>query len=193
MRIKLFIEPSGKAREDVLLESCVPLEMQLIRQWIESWIPQNEFKRWVKEAASSKMLGDIREGKIVEATLIGPDGDAPFKGELLACRSYVAETTGAKKKLPMVLFAKLKKTIDFEFFNKGMTLNAEEQDELKEALKLEVWAPISVWNPQLVDRKHIVNTAEVLPFAVQYAKALFSLDPQSVGLPEFIETEVLKG
>jgi hypothetical protein len=193
MRIKLFIEPSGKAREEVLLESCVPLEMQQIRQWIESWIPQKEFNRWGKEAASNKMLGDIRPGKIVEATLIGPDGDTPFKGELLACRSYVTEKTGAKKKLPMVLFAKLKRIIDFEFFNKSMTLNAEEQDELKEALKRDVWAPVSVWNPQLVDRKHIVNTAEVLPFAVQYTKALFSLDSGSSELTEFIETEVLKG
>jgi hypothetical protein len=192
MRIKLFVEPSGKAREEVLLESCVPMEMQQIRQWIESWIPQKEFKRWEKETISNRMLGDIRQGKIVEATLINPDGDTSFKGEMLACRSYVTEKTGAKKKLPMVLFAKLKNIIDFEFFNKRMTLNSEEQEELKEALKRDVWAPVSVWNPQLVDRKHIVNTAEVLPFAIQYTRALFSLDPESAGLSKFIETEILK-
>ncbi|MFW9975264.1 MAG: hypothetical protein ACFFDQ_08375 [Candidatus Thorarchaeota archaeon] len=193
MKVKLFVEPSGKAREEVLLESCVPLEMQLIRQWIESWIPQKEFKKWIKDAKSSKLLGDVREGKIVDATLMNPDGDTTFKGEILACRSYVTENTGAKKKLPMVLFAKPKKMVDLEFFRKNMTLNPEEETELKEALKNDVWAPISVWNPQLVDRKHVVNTAEVLPFAVQYAEALFGLNPESVGLSPFIETEVLKG
>jgi len=193
MKFKLFVEPSGKAREEVLLESCVPLEMQLIRQWTEAWIPQKVFKKWEKESKSGRMLGDVRQGKIVEATLIGPDGDIAFKGELLACRSYVLEKTGAKKKLPMVLFAKIKKIIDFEFFSKNIILNPEEEAELKEALKSDVWAPVSVWNPQLVDRKHVVNTAEVLPFAIQYTKALFNLDPENVGLSPFIETEVLKG
>ncbi|MFW9956565.1 MAG: hypothetical protein ACFFCT_00720 [Candidatus Odinarchaeota archaeon] len=193
MKVKLFVEPSGKAREEVLLESCIPLEMHLMRQWIESWISQKEFKKWGKESKSCKMLGDVREGKIVEATLINPDGDTTLKGEILACRSYVTENTGAKKKLPMVLFAKLKKMVDLEFFSKNMTLNPEEEAEIKEGLKNDVWAPISVWNPQLVDRKHVVNTAEVLPFAVQYTRALFSLDPESMGLSAFIETEVLKG
>jgi len=192
MKVKLFVEPSGKAREEVLLESCVPLEMQLIRQWIESWIPQKEFKKWGKDAKSSKLLGDVREGKIVDATLMNPDGDTIFKGEILACRSYMTENTGAKKKLPMVLFAKLKKLVDLEFFIKSMTLNPDEETELKEALKQDVWAPISVWNPQSVDRAHVVEVSDVLPFAVQYAKALFKLDPESAGLPAFIETEVLK-
>jgi hypothetical protein len=193
MRVKLFVEPNGKAREEVLLESCVPLEMRQIRQWQQSWIPQKEFKRWEKESKSSKMLGDIRAGKIKEATLRGIDEDTPFKTNLIACRSYITENTGAKKKLPMVLFIKLKKSIDFEYFSKKMSFNPEEEAELKEALKVDAWAPVSVWHPQPVDRRHVVDVADVLPFAIQYAKALFALSPESAGLSPFIETEILNG
>ena len=193
MRVKLFVEPIGKAREEVLLESCVPLEMQQIRKWSESWLPQKEYKRWEKESKTSKMLGDHRPGKIVEATLRGPDGDTPFKAELIACRSYISEKTGAKKKLPMVLFVKLKNVIDFEYFSNKMSLSPEEESELKETLKADVWAPVSVWHPQPVDRRHVVDVADVLPFAIQYAKALFTMDPESVGLTPFIETERLRG
>jgi hypothetical protein len=193
MRVKLFVEPSGKAREEVLLESCVPLEMQQIQQWSESWISQKEYKRWEKESKSSKMLGDYRPGKIVEAKLREPDGDTQFKTDLIACRSYITENTGAKKKLPMVLFVKLKKVIDFEYFSKQMSYNPEEELELKEILKADVWAPVSVWHPQPVDRRHVVDVIDVLPFAIQYAKALFTLNPESVGLSPFIETERLKG
>jgi hypothetical protein len=193
MRIKLFVEPIGKAREEVVLESCVPLDMDQIRIWTESWIPSKEYKKWSTESKASNKLGDYRTGKIVEATLLAPEGDTTLKAELLACRSYTTEKTGAKKKLPMVLFLKLKRTIDFEYFSKKMALNAEQESELKDLLKEDVWAPISVWNPQSVDRAHVVEVSEVLPFAVQYTKALFNLDPESAGLPAFIETEVLKG
>ena len=192
MRVKLFVEPSGKAREEVVLESCVPLIMEQVHAWTESWISIKEYKKWSKESNSSRMLGEYRTGKIVEATLLTPEGDSSLKSNLLACRSYTLDDTGAKKKLPMVLFTKLKKTIDYDYFAKRMNPNAEQEAELKEVLKPDVWAPVSVWNPQSIDRAHIVDVAEVLPFAVQYTKALFNLDPEAAGLTEFIETEVLK-
>jgi len=193
MRVKLFVEPSGKAREEVILESCVPLVMDQVHMWTESWISIKEYKRWSKESKSSGMLGDFRTGRIVEATRLTPEGNSTLKLDLLACRSYTLDITGAKKKLPMVLFTKLKKAIDYDYFAKRMNPNAEQEIELKEVLKLDVWAPVSTWNPQAVDRAHVVDVAEVLPFAVQYAKALFNLDPEAAGLPQFIETEVLKG
>ncbi|RDE16017.1 MAG: hypothetical protein C4K48_02675 [Candidatus Thorarchaeota archaeon] len=193
MRFRLFVEPLGKAREEVLLESCIPFEMQQIRQWRESWISQNDYKNWSKESKSSELLGEIRQGKIVDAKLRDAGSEAPFKGELLACRSYVTEVTGSKKRLPMVLFVKLKKTVDFEFFSKNMSLSPEQESELKDTLKEDVWAPISVWHPQPVDRKHLLEAADVLPYAIQYAKALFSLNPKSAGLSSFAETEILKG
>jgi hypothetical protein len=83
--------------------------------------------------------------------------------------------------------------IDFEYFSKQMSYNPEEELELKEILKADVWAPVSVWHPQPVDRRHVVDVIDVLPFAIQYAKALFTLNPESVGLSPFIETERLKG
>jgi hypothetical protein len=193
MRVKLFVEPSGKAREEVILESCVPINMDQVHTWTESWIPSKEYKKWNKESKDSNMLGDFRTGKIVEATLLTPEGSSPLKVDLLACRSYTTDTTGAKKKLPMVLFAKLKKAIDYDYLAKRMNLSTEQDSELREALKADVWAPVSVWSPQSIDRAHFVEVSEVLPFAVQYAKALFSLDPETAGLPAFIETEILMG
>lgn len=192
MRVKLFVELSGKAREEVILESCIPLKMDQMHTWTESWISSKEYKKWTKDSKDSNMLGDYRTGKIVEATLLTPEGSSPLKVDLLACRSYTTDTTGAKKKLPMVLFAKLKKAIDYDYLAKRMNPSAEQESELKEALTADVWAPVSVWNPQSVDRAHVVEVSEVLPFAVQYTKALFELNPEATGLPEFIETEVLK-
>jgi hypothetical protein len=192
MRVKLFVEPAGKAREEVILESCIPLSMDQIRAWTDSWIPSKEYKKWSKESKASTMLGNLRIGRIVEATLLTPEGNTTLKVELLACRSYMTDTTGAKKKLPMVLFVRLKKIADADYFGKRMNLDAEQQAELKGLLKEDVWAPVSVWNPQSVDRAHTVDVSDVLPFAIQYTKALFALSPESVGLPTFIETEVLK-
>jgi len=193
MRVKLFVEPSGKAREEVILESCVPLRMEQVHAWTDSWISAKEYKKWSKESKTSGMLGEYRTGKIVEATLLAPEGDSTLKIDLLACRSYTTDATGAKKKLPMVLFVKLKKAVDYDYFAKRMNPNAEQEAELKEVLKVDAWAPVSVWNPQSVDRAHVVEVSEVLPFAVQYSKALFKLDPETAGLSQFIETEVLKG
>jgi hypothetical protein len=193
MRVKLFVEPSGKAREEVILESCIPLNMNQMYTWTETWISSKEYKKWTKDSKDSSMLGTCRTGKIVEATLLTPEGSSPLKVDLLACRSYTTDTTGAKKKLPMVLFAKLKKAIEYDYLAEKINPSAEQEPELKEALKADVWTPVSVWNPQSVDRAHVVEVSEVLPFAIQYAKALFSLNPETAGLPAFIETEIFIG
>lgn len=193
MKVKLFFEPSGKAREEIVLESCIPSDISLIHTWTESWFPSKDYKKWGKNVKMSNSLGEYRQGKIVEATLLKPEGGTPLKIDLLACRSYTTDTTGAKKKLPMVLFAKLRKALSVEYFDSVMNSNQEQLSELKEMLKADVWAPVSVWNAQSADRAHVVEASETLPFAVQYAKALFTLDPASAGLPPLIETEVLRG
>ncbi|MBN2228580.1 MAG: hypothetical protein JW779_03230 [Candidatus Thorarchaeota archaeon] len=192
MNAKLFVEPQGKAREQVVLESCVPLDMKLFRQWMKSWIPNKEFKKWNKDLRSIKALGEIRPGKIVEATRLDSDGASQLKGDFFACRSYITESTGAKKKLPLVLIVRLKTMIDYDYFASKMALNTDQDAEIKEALKEDVWAPIAVWHPQTVDRKQVINAVDVLAHAIQYTKALFFQDLKSGDFCEFIETEILK-
>ena len=95
MRVKLFVEPREKAREEVLLESCVPIDMKLFKQWQKAWIPSKQFKKWKKASWESQILGELREGKIVSATTRAPDDGISLKGTLLAYRSYVMDATGA--------------------------------------------------------------------------------------------------
>ncbi|TFG33559.1 hypothetical protein EU527_07795 [Candidatus Thorarchaeota archaeon] len=190
MKTRLFIEPRGKAREQVQLESSVPLDIELFRKWMTSWVPMKEFKKWNKENWNERSLGELRLGKIFEA--VNVEHSIPLKGELIAYRSYVVDNTGAKKKLPLILIARLKKALDFNYFKEQMNLEPEQEKEVRDALKEDVWAPISVYQPQVVDRKYVVDTADVLAQAIQYLKALFGRDPESVDLPRFIETEILK-
>lgn len=189
MRVKLFVEPREKAREDVLLESSVPLDMKLFRQWQKSWISSKEFKKWKKTPWETQVLGEHRKGKIVTASLRTPDEGLTLKGSLLAFRSFTPDDTGAKNKLPMVLFARIKKTLGLEYFNSKMTLNADQEAEIKQALKEDPWAPISVWHPQPVDRRHKIEVSDVLQHAIQYARALFEFNLKAGNWNTFSETE----
>lgn len=189
MRIKLFVEPREKAREDVLLESAVPLDMKLFRQWQKSWISSKEFKKWKKGPWETQILGEHRKGKIVTAALRTPDEGLTLKGSLLAFRSFTPDDTGAKNKLPMVLFARIKKTLGLEYFKSKMTLNADQEAEIKQALKEDPWAPISVWHPQPVDRRHKIEVSDVLQHAIKYARALFEFNLKDGNWNTFSETE----
>jgi len=189
MRVKLFVEPKEKAREVVLLESSVPLDMKLFRQWQKSWISSKEFKKWKKGPWETQILGEQRQGKIVTATLRDPDEGLSLKGPLLAFRSFVPDDTGVKNKLPMVLFARLKKTVTLEYFKSKMTLGADQEQEIKQALKDDPWAPISVWHPQPIDRGHEIAVSDVLTHAIQYAKALFEFNLKVGNWNSFSETE----
>ncbi|TFG31523.1 hypothetical protein EU527_12255 [Candidatus Thorarchaeota archaeon] len=189
MKTKLFIEPKGKAREQVQLESSIPLDIDLFRKWSTSWIPVKDFKKWNKENWDDRALGELREGKIFEA--IDVERSTPLKGDLVAFRSYVIDNSGAKKKHPMILIAKLKNTLEFNFFKEHMTLDSEQEKEIREALKGDFWVPISVYQPQLVDRRQVIEVADVLTQAIQYLNALMNRDPASEGLPKFVETEIL--
>ncbi|MHA1615621.1 MAG: hypothetical protein ACTSYJ_12310 [Candidatus Thorarchaeota archaeon] len=192
MRVKLFVEPREKAREEVLLESSVPLNMKSIRQWQKSWISNKEFKKWNKKPWESQILGENRLGKIVTAEMRVPSESISLKGSLLAFRSFVTDSTGAKHKLPMVLFARIKKSVGLDYFKSKMSLDVDQEAEIKQALKEDPWAPISVWHPQPVDRRHEIAVSDVLPHAIKYAKALFEHDLKAGGWNSFSETEQFK-
>jgi hypothetical protein len=192
MRIKLFVEPREKAREEILLESSVPLDMKSFRQWQKSWISNKEFKKWNKGPWKSQILGENRLGKIVTAEMRVPSESNSLKGSLLAFRSFVTDSTGAKRKLPMVLFARIKKSVGLDYFKSKMSLDADQETEIKQALKEDPWAPISVWHPQPVDRKHEIAVGDVLPHAIKYATALFEHDLKAGNWNSFSETEQFK-
>ena len=192
MRVKLFVEPREKAREEVLLESTVPLDMKSFRQWQKSWISNKDFKKWNKGSWESQILGTLRVGKIVTAETRAPDDDLSLKGTILAFRSFVTDSTGAKNKLPMVLFARIKKTVGLDYFKSKMNLDADQEAEIKLALKDDPWAPISVWHPQPVDRRHKIDVSDVLPHAIKYAQALIEHNLKAGNWSSFSETEQFK-
>lgn len=192
MKVKLFVEPREKAREEVLLESTVPLDMKLFKQWQKTWISNKEFKKWMKGKWPTGVLGELRPGKILTSALRDPGEEVSLKGTLYAFRSFVTDTTGAKNKLPMVLFAQIKKIPGLAYFQSKMNLDAEQDAFIKDALKDDPWAPISVWHPQPVDRRHEIAVSDVLPHAIKYAKALFEQNLKDGNWSVFSETEQFK-
>ncbi len=192
MRVKLFVEPRGKAREEVLLESSVPTDMKLFKQWQKAWISNKDFKKWKKAIWETQILGELRDGKIVSATTRSPDDSFSLKGTLLAYRSYVTDSAGGKSKLPMVVFAKIKKTVGESYFQSKMELDKEQQKAINDALKSDPWAPIAVWHPQPVDRNYEIAVSDVLPHAINYTRALFELKMKDGDWTSFSETEEFK-
>jgi len=188
MRVKLFVEPRERAREQVLLESSVPFDIKMFKQWQKSWISNKEFKNWRKGSWDTQVLGELRQGKILTAELRDPNDDLSLKG-LVAFRSFVTDSTGAKQKLPMVLFAQVKKNIGFDYFKSKINLDSEQEAEIKLALKEDPWAPISVWHPQPVDRRHEIEVSDVIQHAIKYTHALFELNLKPGNWNSFSETE----
>ncbi|MHA1288679.1 MAG: hypothetical protein ACTSW8_01095 [Candidatus Thorarchaeota archaeon] len=191
MRVKLFVEPRERAREQVLLESSVPFDTKSFKQWQKSWISNKEYKKWIKGKWEKQILGELREGKILTADLRDPDDEVSLKG-LLAFRSFVTDSTGAKQKLPMVLFARVKKTIGLDYLKSKMSLDAELESDIKASLKDDPWAPIAVWHSQPVDRKHKIEISDVLPHAIKYSTALFEHNLTDGKWSPFSETEMFK-
>ncbi|MHA2223337.1 MAG: hypothetical protein ACXAAO_14945 [Candidatus Thorarchaeota archaeon] len=185
MKTKLFVEPKGKAREEVILYSCIPLKWKSFQKWQKVWISNKEYKKWGKTVWDSGVLGEVRPGKIVRATM----DDKNLKGSLIAYRSFYPDISGKKTKLPMVLFARVKKNLDLKEAVDRMKLSEEQTKELKQSLKQDAWAPFAVWHPQPVDRNQDVTPTDVFDHATNYAKALFTANPKSSGWSSFIETE----
>jgi hypothetical protein len=185
MKTKLFVEPKGKAREEVILYTCVPMDWKLFQKWEKVWFSNKEYKKWSKTAWQSDVLGEVRPGKIVKASM----EEKSLKGSLIAYRSFYLDGFGNKTKLPMILFAKTKQNLNLKQFESEMNLTDEQTKELKQSLKQDAWAPIAVWHPQPVDRNQEVKPSNVLDYAIKYAKALFTVNPKSAGWSTFSETE----
>ncbi|MGY5859442.1 MAG: hypothetical protein RTU63_08730 [Candidatus Thorarchaeota archaeon] len=192
MRVKLFVEPLERAREQVLLESSVPSDMKSFKKWQTSWKPKKEYKKWKKEKWVTDLLGEYRLGKILTAELRNDEEGTSLKGDLLAFRSFVTDSTGAKIKLPMVLFIQIKKNIELSYFTAKMNLDAEQEEFVKQSLKDDPLAPVSVWHSQPVDRRHKIDVGDVLPHAIKYAKALFERNLKDGNWSSFTETEHFK-
>lgn len=185
MKTKLFVEPKGKAREELVLYSCIPGDWKSYQRWKKVWFSAKDYKKWNKSEWQSDILGEIRPGKIVNV----PVDENSLKGSLIAYRSFYPDSSGNKTKLPMVLFALVKKNLDMKQFEAKIQLTDERKKELKEDLKQDAWAPMAVWHPQPVDRKQQVTPADVFDHAIKYSKALFTIDPKSAGWSSFVETE----
>jgi hypothetical protein len=186
MKTKLFVEPKGKAREEVILYSCIPGNWKSFQRWKNSWFSAKEYKKWSKSTWQSDTLGEIRPGKIVNVSR----DEMSLKGSLIAYRSYYPDNSGKKTKIPMVLFAIVKKNLDMKQIESEMQLTEEQTKELREDLKQDAWAPIAVWHPQPIDRNQQVTPLDVLDNAIKYAKALFTINPKSGGWASFVETEI---
>jgi len=137
-------------------------------------------------------LGEQRIGKILTAELRDLEDGTSLKGDLFAFRSFVTDSTGAKIKLPMVLFIQIKKNIELSYFKTKLNLDADKEEIIKQALKEDPWAPIAVWHGQTVDRRHKIEVSDVLPHAIKYAKALFEQNLKDGNWSSFTETEMFK-
>jgi hypothetical protein len=188
----LFLEPKGRAREQVNLHSSLPSDWNLFLQWKDTWIGKKDFDKLLKKDWPVSSLGEIREGKILQVSSKEVSGKNPFKGNLIAFRSYALDAAGGKKKLAMVLFGKVKANLKLDDFPEYADLSAEESKALKETIKEDPWAPMSIWHPPPVKKGEHVEVTNVVSDAVRYAKTLVSGNPQSGGWSQFVETEIYK-
>ncbi|MGQ4911086.1 MAG: hypothetical protein ACP6KW_02865 [Candidatus Thorarchaeota archaeon] len=190
MKASLFLEPRGRVREEVPVYSTIPSDMQSFKMWKTSWLTHKEYGKWKKGLWPEDLLGRLIPGKILSTRQVDGQGKKPFRGPIIAYRSFIIEA-GSKKKLPLVVLGRLKKHVgpkDFE----GLALNDEQRESLTADLKQDVWAPIAAWHPQPVSRKQKIEVSEVLQFSVRYARAMFFKDLTHGGWERFIETEAFK-
>lgn len=190
MRTKLFVEPKGRVREEVTLFSCIPTDVKSYRKWRSCWITNKDFKSWRKAAWPRGILGEFIPGKILSATQFDKYEESSLKGPIIAFRSFIMEA-GSKKKLPMVIFGRIKKHLSEDDFA-DMKMNEEEAESIAGDLKEDAWAPVSVWHPPLVSRSKEVSPTDLLSHAVSYANALFQNDFKNSGWDSFVETEQFK-
>jgi hypothetical protein len=190
MRTKLFVEPKGRVREEVTLFSCIPDDVQSYKNWKSCWIENKEFKKWSKSDWPQNILGEFVPGKILSAKTIDNYEESSLKGPIVAYRSFIMEA-GSKKRLPMVVFARLKKHLKVEDFDE-MKMNEDEMKTLSDDLKEDVWAPILVWHPPLVSRSKEVDPTDVLDHAIAYTNALLRQEFKNSGWDSFVETEQFK-
>ena len=188
MKIKLFLEPKGKAREEIALQSSVPTGKDLFLQWKSAWIPKKDFQEILKHTSPSPILGELREGKIIQVSSEDIGGQS-LKGKLYAYRSFVPDGVGGKKKLPMVLFGRVKsnfKIIDF------MSKSEIPEKQLKSELKQDPWAPISTWHAPPLKRSEEIPLAELIDGVSKYSYTLSQSGNQTEIWTSILETEIYR-
>ncbi|MDF1539240.1 MAG: hypothetical protein P1Q69_10105 [Candidatus Thorarchaeota archaeon] len=188
----LFLEPKGKAREQIALHSSLPSNWNLFLQWKDTWISKKEFDTLLKKDWPVSSLGEIRKGKILQVSSKEDLGKSPFKGKLVAFRSFALDASGGKKKLAMVLFGKVKANLSLDDFTEFSDLASDEIKDIKTEMKNDPWAPMSIWHAPPVKKGESVSMSDVIANAVRYAKILISGNPQSEGWSQFVETEIYK-
>ncbi|MHA1907776.1 MAG: hypothetical protein ACW98Y_10820 [Candidatus Thorarchaeota archaeon] len=188
MKTKLFLEPKGKAREEIALESSVPSEKKLYLKWKKSWIPKKEFQDLLKHSSPSPLLGELKEGKILQIRTSGTDGIAP-KGKLYAFRSFIQDAAGGKKKLPLVLYGRVKsnfKTSDIS------SLSGISEKDLKTELKQDPWAPVAIWHTPPLKRSEVIPLEELIFDVVKYSNTLSQVKSQTDKWVAILETEIYR-
>ena len=191
MKTKMMVEPEGKAREEVKLESSIPLDSQLFDKWKESWISGKDFKKWRKAKWPTDMIGEYRHGKILRGSYMTAAGEKPLKGDALAFRSFILDGAGGKKKLPMVLYAQVKKYLTIDLFS-ALKLEKEQEQRLAAEITTDSWAPVAVWHPKALDGTDRAAMGAVLEYLVRFSKTLFMSETDPSWWPNFTETEVFK-
>ncbi len=189
MKTKLFLEPKGKVREEIILESVVPDKWNLFKKWKQAWISKKSFKEWLKQDWPTSSLGELRPGKILKIAAIDESLAKP-KGKLYAFRSFYLESTGEKKKMPVVLFGQVKSNYKIDDFVALLELSEEQKEELKQDLKHDPWAPISIWHSKPINRNEEIPQTELVSSSVDYTRALFAFDFKSLNGSSFTETEL---
>ncbi len=188
MKTKLFLEPKERAREEIVLQSSVPTEANLFLHWKSAWITKKDFQDIMKHTSPSPILGDLKEGKILYVSSVD-DGDSFLKGKLYALRSYIPDGTGGKKKLPMVLYGRVKanfKTGDFT------SLSELPEKQLKFELKQDPWAPISTWHAPPLKRSDGIPLTELVSGVLKYSNTLSQSEAQREIWTSILETEIYR-
>ncbi|MFW9921080.1 MAG: hypothetical protein ACFFED_15875 [Candidatus Thorarchaeota archaeon] len=192
MKTKLFLEPKGKVREEVFLESAVPDKWNLFKKWKQSWVSKKDFNQWLKQDWPADKLGELRPGKILKISVLDDATSRP-KGKLYAFRSFYLESTGEKKKLPIVLYGQLKSNYSLDELVAKLELSAEQKDELKQDFKLDPWVPISVWHAKPINKNDEIPQTELISTSLDYSKAIFTYDFKPLSASSFTETEMFRG
>ncbi|MGY5876632.1 MAG: hypothetical protein RTU30_12860 [Candidatus Thorarchaeota archaeon] len=189
MRAKLSIELKGKAREEHRLDTSVPLDLKLLDKWKSSWISNKEYKAWKKQPWPKETLGELKEGKILRAAFITPAGLKATGSSVIAFRTFIADTAGVKKKLPIIMYGQVKKKLKLDYFASAMDLEQDQLKEVKSLLKSDSWAPISIWQYGEVDGKDKKQMSSVIDLATRFTKAIFHSDFKKSGWDAFLETD----
>jgi hypothetical protein len=191
LRVKVMTEFKGRARQEVRLESIVPLDLQLIEKWKSSWFTNKDYKSWQKEDWPQS-LGEHKEGKILKGVYETASGLKTLKGDILLFRSFISDGAGGKKGLPMILYGPVKKHLSPELFLPSLNLDKEQENELKSKLKSDDWAPLAIWHHEKVDPTQKSPLTDLLDYALKYSRALMNQDFKRSGWDSFVETDVLK-